>query len=90
MTLEEIRRVKAKYIDFLFGKPNVVACGVGYKEIGGARTDELCMVVSVAQKALRAELAPDDLVPQALEGIKTDVQETGVIRGARRCLLWAH
>jgi len=80
MTLEEIRRVKAKYIDFLFGKPNVVACGVGYKEIGGARTDELCMVVSVAQNALRAELAPDDLVPQALEGIKTDVQETGVIR----------
>jgi len=80
MTLEEIRHIKAKYIDFLFGKPNVVACGVGYKEIGGARTDELCVVVSVAQKALRAELAPDDLVPQALEGIKTDVQETGVIR----------
>ena len=80
MALEEVRRVKAKAADLLLSKRNVVACGVGYKEVGGVRTDELCLIVSVAKKVLRAELAPDDLVPQAVEGIKTDVQETGVIR----------
>lgn len=80
MTLEEVGRVKAQYTGFLLGKRNVVACGVGYKEVGGVRTDELCVIVSVAKKVLKEELAPGDLVPQVLEGIKTDVQETGVIR----------
>jgi hypothetical protein len=80
MALEEVRRVKAKYVGSLLGKRNVVACGVGYKEVGGARTDELCVIVSVAKKVAREELAAGDLIPQFLEEIKTDVQETGVIR----------
>jgi hypothetical protein len=80
MAIEEARHVKARYTDLLLGKPNVVACGVGYKEVDGVRTDELCVIVSVARKVLREELAPGDLVPQALEGVRTDVQETGVIR----------
>jgi len=80
MAIEEVRRIKAQYAGPLLSKSNVVACGVGYKEVGGVRTDELCVIVSVAKKVLKAELAPGDLVPQVLEGIKTDVQETGVIR----------
>jgi hypothetical protein len=78
--MEEIRRVKVDYTDLLLSKRNAVACGVGYKEVGGVRTDELCVVVSVVKKMPEEELAPGDLVPQALEGIRTDVQETGVIR----------
>ena len=80
MDLEEARRVKAKYVSDLLGKRNAVACGVGYKEVDGVRTDELCVIVSVAQKLPRAELTPGDLVPQVLEGVRTDVQETGVLR----------
>ena len=80
MAIEEVRRIKAQHAGPLLSKSNVVACGVGYKEVGGVRTDELCVIVSVAKKVLKAELAPADLVPQVLEGIKTDVQETGVIR----------
>ncbi|MGD1995192.1 MAG: hypothetical protein PVH62_00310 [Anaerolineae bacterium] len=80
MAIEEVTRVKTKYTRPLLSKGNVVACGVGYKEVGGVRTDELCVVVSVAKKVPSAELAPADLVPQLLEGVKTDVQETGVIR----------
>jgi hypothetical protein len=38
------------------------------------------VVVSVAKRVPEAELAPGDLVPQTLEGIATDVRETGVIR----------
>jgi hypothetical protein len=80
MALNEVRQVNARSAGLLLGKKNVVACGVGYKEVGGARTDELCVIVSVAEKMPREELAPTDLVPQAVEGVKTDVQETGVIR----------
>lgn len=80
MALEEARRIKAKHTALLLGKKNVVACGVGYKEVGGVRTDELCVIVSVAEKVPRAELAPGALIPQVLEGIRTDVQETGMIR----------
>jgi hypothetical protein len=83
MALEKVAQVKAKSVDSLLRKRNVVACGVGYKEVGGVRTDELCVIVSVAKKVLKEELAPDDLVPQVLEGIKTDVQETGVIRALK-------
>jgi hypothetical protein len=80
MAMEEVRRVKAQFTDLLLGKSNVVGCGVGYKEVAGTRTGELCVVVSVAQKVPRGQLAPENLVPQALEGVRTDVQETGVIR----------
>jgi S1-C subfamily serine protease len=80
MAMEEVRRVKAQFTDLLLAKSNVVGCGVGYKEVAGTRTGELCVVVSVAQKVSREQLAPEHLVPQALEGVRTDVQETGVIR----------
>ena len=80
MAMEEVRRVKAQFTDVLLGKSNVVGCGVGYKEVAGTRTGELCVVVSVAQKVPRASLTPENVVPQALEGVRTDVQETGVIR----------
>jgi hypothetical protein len=80
MAMQDIRRVKAQYNDVLLGKRNVVACGVGYKEVDGARTDELAVIVSVARKLPRAELTAADLVPQTVAGVQTDVQETGVIR----------
>ena len=80
MAMDEIRRVKMDHTDLLLSKRNAIACGVGYKEVGGVRTDELCVVVSVVKKMPEEELAPGDLVPQALEGVRTDVQETGVIR----------
>ena len=80
MEMEAARRVKAQYADLLLGKSNVVACGVGYKTVGGVRTDEVCVIASVTTKVPTEQLAPDDLIPQTLEGVRTDVQETGVIR----------
>jgi len=80
MAMGEVRRVKARFVGSLLSKRNVVACGIGYRQVGGARTDELCVIVSVVTKVPREELASGDLVPPLLEGIKTDVQETGVIR----------
>ncbi|NIV34740.1 MAG: hypothetical protein GWN58_36360, partial [Anaerolineae bacterium] len=69
--MQDIRRVKAEYNDVLLGKRNVVACGVGYKEVDGVRTDELAVIVSVARKLPRAELTAADLVPQTVAGVQT-------------------
>lgn len=80
MDIESVREVKNRYADLLLGKKNVVACGVGYKEVGGRKTDELCVVVSVSKKLPAEQLSPDDIVPKVLEEVKTDVQETGVIK----------
>jgi hypothetical protein len=80
MAMEQVRLVKAQYTDVMLDKRNVVACGVGYKEVAGVRTDELCVIVSVVQKESRDVLAPENMIPRSLEGISTDVQETGVIR----------
>lgn len=80
MSLEEARRAKAVHVDSLLGKKNVIGCGVGYKEIGGIKTDELSVVVSVVRKEPKGQLAPADLVPEFVQGIRTDVRETGVIR----------
>lgn len=79
MNVERARQVKQQYVNTLLAKKNVVACGVGYKETEGVMTDELCIVVSVAKKMPLAQLAEADIVPQAVDDVKTDVLETGLI-----------
>jgi len=83
MDIEKVLEAKRRHLGLLLAKRNVVACGVGYKEIRGKRTEEPCVVVSVTKKMPEAQLAPDDIVPKRLEGVKTDVVETGVIRALK-------
>lgn len=80
--MERARRAKAKYVNSLMAKPNVVAVGIGYKVTGGKMTDELCIVVSVIRKVEDLTLvpSPDEVIPSSLDGVPTDIQETGVIR----------
>ena len=80
MGLEDVRRVKEAHAGALLRKRNVVGCGVGYKEVGGVRTEDLAVVVSVVEKVPEGELRPRDLVPQTLDSVKTDVRQTGVFR----------
>lgn len=79
MDVERARQVKQQYVNTLLAKRNVVACGVGYKEAGGVMTDEPCVVVSVEKKVPLAQLTEADIVPQAVDDVKTDVLETGLI-----------
>ncbi|MCR4406155.1 MAG: S1 family peptidase [Anaerolineae bacterium] len=73
-------KVKNEYVNQLLGKRNVVACGVGFKQREGKWTDELCVVVSVTKKLPKAQLTAEDIVPQTLGEVKTDVLEIGVVR----------
>jgi hypothetical protein len=79
MNVERARQVKRQYVNTLLTKKNVVACGVGYKETEGVMTDEPCVVVSVEKKVPLAQLAEADIVPKAVDDVKTDVLETGLI-----------
>jgi len=77
----QVKQVKGAYVHELLNKRNVVGVGLGYKISQGVNTGELSLVVSVAHKeADPSALAAEDLVPRALDGVKTDVVETGVLR----------
>lgn len=78
-TREQIRAVKARHEKALLRKRNVVGVGIGYKEVGGKRTDQLSLVVLVEKKVPEAELSPKDLVQKELDGVVTDVKEVGKI-----------
>ena len=78
--MAQARRVKDTHVFDLLGKRNVVGVGLGYKVSQGVSTGELSLIVSVTRKADVSALAAEDLVPRALEGVKTDVVETGRLR----------
>jgi len=71
---------KQNNLQRLLSRPNVVACGIGYKITAEGPTDEVSVVVSVTRKLPAAQLAESDMVPRVVDGVKTDVVETGVFR----------
>jgi hypothetical protein len=75
--LSQAMSIKQQNLRHLITRRNVVGVGVGYKETSDGLTDELAVLVNVAQKIPKAQLAESDLVPKMLDGVKTDVVETG-------------
>jgi hypothetical protein len=78
--IDAIRTVLQAERERLFRRANVLATGIGYKVTGGRRTENLAIVCSVQDKLPRADLAARDLIPAELNGMPTDVVETGRIR----------
>lgn len=78
--IAQVGGAKRRHVQDLLSRRNVVACGVGYKVKGGEQTDELSLVVSVTHKVHPSALAEEDMVPSELDGVRTDVVETGVLR----------
>ncbi|HYR91490.1 MAG TPA: hypothetical protein VE422_45980 [Terriglobia bacterium] len=64
---------------FLSGYPNVLSVGVGTKQIAGAATDTWCVSVSVRTKVSADQLPAAALIPSSIDGVPTDVTETGEI-----------
>ena len=78
--MERILAVKAKYEETLLQKKNVVGLGIGYRERGGAITDEMVLTVMVRQKERRSRLRSRDLIPPELDGVPVDVKEVGMLQ----------
>lgn len=79
-TYTQINRVLNKKKSTLFKKKGVVATGIGYKIVDGKQTDELTLICSVDKKYPASKLRKQDFIPPVLEGIHTDIIETGVIK----------
>jgi hypothetical protein len=78
--LDSVRKVLLATRRKLHTHANVVATGVGYKVTRGVKTTTPSIVCSVTRKLGISELSARDRVPEMINGIATDVIETGVIR----------
>jgi hypothetical protein len=74
----KISDIQARYVDELMAKPHVVGVGIGMAKVNGEHTNEMALVVLVDKKVPMEELAPADRIPSEIEGVRVDVQETGV------------
>ena len=77
---EQIKKAKDKYTDKILSYKGVVGIGIGYKTINGKETAQLSIVISVKKKKPLNELKENEIIPEELDGIKTDVREVGEIR----------
>ena len=79
---EELQRkitdIQARYVDELMAKAHVVGVGIGMAKVDDEFTDEMALVVLVDEKVPMEELPPSDQIPAQIEGVRVDVQETGV------------
>jgi hypothetical protein len=75
--MKHISSVQEKYTDELMQKAHVVGVGVGLAQEDGQYTNEISIVVMVDKKVPIHELEPEDRIPQELDGVRVDVQETG-------------
>ncbi len=83
---DKLLECKKRYEKALLKMPNVVGIGIGRKVVKGRETKETCIVVFVTKKIPEVHMRKEDVIPLELEGVKTDVIETGVIKSlaARR------
>jgi hypothetical protein len=74
-TLAEIRPVKEAQEQQIFERAGVTGVDIGYKMVGGKRTEELAIRIYVDKKQPQDALAKGEMIPKTLRGIKTDVIE---------------
>jgi hypothetical protein len=79
--LAKVQEVKEVNEGVFLQKANVVGVGIGYKETKGKEktADGPCIQVYVEKKMEVSDLAADDLVPETVDSVKTDVREVGII-----------
>jgi len=76
----EVRQARIANTKTLFARPNVVGLGVGYKLTAGEATDQLSVVVMVREKIPVSGLKPEEIIPQDLDDVPTDVFPVGELR----------
>ncbi len=78
--LAQVKAVKRKYERELLKKRNVVGVGIGFKEVGGQKTNQLSLIVMVKEKVPIEQLDPQDRISPEIEGTLTDVKAVGEIK----------
>ncbi len=75
--VEKAQAVKDAYTGILMSKPNVVGVGIGLHKAEGQRTGQVGLVVMVSHKVPPELLAPEDRIPDQIDGVPVDVREVG-------------
>ena len=78
--MERLFRTLKKSRNDLLKKKNVIGVGVGYKQVGMERTRQPALIVFVEKKEAEGELHRDHVIPPTVDGVVTDVIETGPVR----------
>jgi len=78
--VDRIRAVKRAAAARLHAIRGVHSVGVGFKVVGGKKTDELAITVFVDKKKKPGELAQHEIIPSEIDGVKTDVVQMGRAR----------
>ena len=73
-SISDVKAAKEANADHLRSLPNVRGLGVGHKVRRGVTTGELAIKVYVSRKLPLSTLAPDERIPESLDGIPTDVE----------------
>lgn len=74
--IENVRKTKEEFKALLLSKPNVQSVGIGKKNGNG----EIAIIVSVDKKLDEVALPPEAVIPRSVNGVKTDVVESGAIK----------
>lgn len=77
------KEVLRKHTKALLEKKNVVAVGLGLKTTKGIKTTKMAIVCSVEKKVPLSELRKRDIVPSEVNGIATDVVQTGAFKALK-------
>jgi hypothetical protein len=75
MKTDEIIAIKQHAEKGFLGLPGVTGVGVGYKQVGGKKTDEVAILVYVQKKKPLDKVPEKQRVPALVNGVKTDVVE---------------
>jgi hypothetical protein len=73
-------QAKRVHLPLLLARPNVVGVGVGLRQRAKRLQDEVCVVALVRRKQPPTALAPEAILPAAVDGVPTDVLEVGDLR----------
>ncbi|RNA69344.1 hypothetical protein [Alteribacter keqinensis] len=77
--VDRVRKVKSKQNeDTILRKENVVGLGIGIKMKNGKPTDKPALITYVTKKEPLKNLKDEDVVPEVIEGVDTDVIEIGI------------
>ncbi len=68
---------KEKYEDLLWRQPNLLSVGVGlFEDEHGKLTETVGIVIGVSEKVDQSTLAPEDRIPETLDGVPVQIIET--------------
>lgn len=77
--MERATEAQARYTDMLMRMENVTGVAVGLITKDNSYTDQIGLVVLVEKKVPSEQLAPQDRIPDELDGVPVDVQEVGKV-----------